>query len=377
MLYSRYIVNTMIERIKESNKAILIFGARQVGKTTLALLIIKKLGLNTLSINADELRYLEVLSSQDSRKLNELVEGYDLLFIDEAQKVPNIGLNLKILIDSNPNIKIIATGSSSFELANKTHEALTGRKWIFNLFPISVFELTNHYNKFELKQKLEELLIWGSYPELLNLKGNKLKEEYLRLLVSDYLFRDILQLSNIQHPEKLHKLLRLLSFQIGNQVSLNELATSLEMSKETVARYLDLLEKSFIIFKLTGFSKNLRKEVTKTNKYYFYDIGIRNILIENLNDLSTRNDAGYLWENFLILERMKKNAYTQQRVSSYFWRTYTGAEIDYVEEHNGKLFGFECKYNTKIYKAPKTWLTEYKNSSWQLINQKNWLDFIT
>jgi uncharacterized protein len=281
------------------------------------------------------------------------------------------------LIDSKPDLKIIATGSSSFELANRTQEALTGRKWIFNLFPISVIELTKHYNNFEIRQLVENILIWGSYPDSLQLKGKSLKEEYLRLLISDYLFRDIMHLVNLQHPEKLQKLLRLLAFQIGNEVSLNELATSLEISKETVARYLDLLEKAFIIFKLGGYSKNLRKEVTKTNKYYFYDLGVRNLLIENMNDISLRNDVGFLWENFLILERLKRNSYIKHMSSSYFWRTYTGAEIDYIEEQAGELNGFELKYNKKKYKAPKTWHSEYPNATFKLINSDNFLDFVT
>ncbi len=376
MHVKRSLQDIIIERINNSEKAIIIYGARQVGKTTLVNDVIKSIKLNALTINADELKYNEVLSSRDSKKLSELTAGYELLFIDEGQRINDIGINLKIIIDNNPKLKVIVTGSSSLDLSNKISEPLTGRKWTFKLFPVSFLELKNHFNEFELKEQLEERLIYGSYPEILNLKGYEIKEAYLKELSADYLFKDILILSNIKHSNKLYDLLRLLSFQIGQLVSLNELAASLGISKETVAHYIELLEKTFVIFKVEGFSRNRRNEITKMNKYYFYDLGIRNILIQNLHPFKLRNDTGNLWENFLIIERMKSNIYKNYNVNYYFWRLYSGAEIDCVEEIEGNLYGYEFKYNNKKTSAPKSWLKEYENSEWKLINKENWLSFI-
>ncbi|MCC6221799.1 MAG: ATP-binding protein, partial [Deltaproteobacteria bacterium] len=344
-------------------------------KTTLIRRIIAKLSYKALIINADEERYHEVLSSRDERKLGELVEGYDLLFIDEAQRVPNIGIGLKILIDSRPKLKIIATGSSSLELARGISEPLTGRKWTYQLFPISQLELSRTLNRFQLQDTLEERLIWGSYPEVFSFKGPKQRAKYLGELSTDYLYKDILTLADVRNPAKIRALLKLLSFQVGSQVSLHEISNSLNISKETVARYIDLLEKSFVLFSLSGFSRNLRKEVSKSKKYYFCDLGMRNAVVENFNSLLNRNDQGGLWENFLISERIKQNAYNEKISSSYFWRTYTGAEIDYVEESGGKLSGFEIKYQKAKARKPETFLNAYPDSTWEVINRENWLDF--
>ena len=374
MQIERVITPQIITQVHNSRKAIVIYGPRQVGKTTLCRTLTKQLGPKTLWINADEGRYMEVLSSQDSKKLHELVHGYELLIIDEAQRIPNIGINLKILIDTLPELKIIATGSSSFELANIIAEPLTGRKWTYQLYPIAQLELTSLLNSFELKGQLEERLIWGSYPELFQLTGWKEKRIYMAELTSDYLYKDILALEGLRYPDKLKKLLKLLAFQIGNEVSLHEVGTQLNMAKETVARYLDLLEKTFILFRLTGFSRNLRKEVAKMHKYYFCDVGIRNHLIDNFKPLSERNDLGQLWENFLIMERVKKNHYNRRFITPYFWRTYTGAEIDYVEEGENQLVGFELTWNSKKKRSPHTWQEEY-GGTWELIHRDNWLDF--
>lgn len=365
-------------RIVETNKAAIIYGPRQSGKTTLANDVINDLGCKTIYVNGDELGHVDVLSSRDGRKLTELVAGYELLFIDEAQRIPDIGINLKIIIDNHPHLKVIATGSSSFDLANSINEPLTGRKWTFHLYPISTFELQEVYNRFELRDQLEERLVWGSYPNIFNLSGRDLKIAYLRELTTDYLYKDILQLDKVRDSLKIRNLLKLLAFQVGCEVSLSELGCQLGISKDTVSRYLDLLEKSFVIFRLGSFSRNLRKEVSKNSKYYFFDLGVRNALTDNFKYLSERDDIGKLWENFLVVERLKKNHYTSQRSSSFFWRTYNGAEIDYVEESGGSLHGYEFKWGEHSKpRPPQTWLEHYDNSTWQVVDRENWLEFVT
>lgn len=375
-MIKRQILSEITERVLSFNKIVIIYGARQVGKTTLAKELIESLPFKTLQINADELRYQTILSSRDLSQMQRLVEGYELVFIDEAQRIPDIGINLKILHDAMPELKVVVTGSSSFELANKTKEPLTGRTWTYELFPISVGELRNDLNPFELDEKLEELLLYGSYPDIFSLKNINDKTDYLRELSSSYLYKDILELSSIRHADKLSKLLQLLAFQIGSEVSLNELGNALEMSKETVASYIDLLEKSFVLFRLSGFSRNLRKEVSKMDKIYFYDLGVRNALIENFQPLHLRTDVGGLWENFLIIERYKRNHYGNQRANTYFWRTYTGAELDYVEETAGKINGFEFKFRKKKAKIPASWAENYPEAGFGVINKENYQDFI-
>lgn len=378
MKIPRAIQSTIVDRLRATDKAVVIYGPRQSGKTTLANDIISDIGLRTLSINADEVRYTDVLSSRDSRRLSELVAGYELLFVDEAQRVPDIGINLKIIIDTQPNLKLIATGSSSFELADAIAEPLTGRKWTFRLYPISILELAAIWNRFELREQLEDRLVWGSYPNLFNLEGRELKTAYLRELATDYLYKDILQLDKVRDSSRVRNLLRLLAFQLGGEVSLAELGGQLGMNNDTVARYLDLLEKSFVIFHLGGLSRNLRKEVSKSRKYYFIDLGVRNALIDNLKPLAERDDLGKLWENFLVIERIKRNHYLPDEAGSYFWRTYTGAEIDYVEERGGAFHGYEFKAGrTRTARTPKTWLETYHGSTWQVVDRENCLDFVT
>lgn len=378
MVIKRLILEQIKAKLLDSkNKIILLYGPRQVGKTTLIKQIISGLPLKTLQVNGDEAKYIDILSSRDLNKLDGFIAGYDLLFIDEAQRIPDIGINLKILYDQRPNLKIIATGSSSFELAQTTSEPLTGRTWTYNLYPIGLIELKEHYNQFELDQLLEERLIYGGYPELFSIKNNADKRKYLEELVHSYLYKDILELSSIKNGRKIRDLLRLLAYQIGQEVSLTEIGQKLELSKNTVGNYIDLLEKSFVLTRLPGLSRNLRKEVTQKDKIYFTDPGVRNILIDNLKPLKERNDAGQLWENFLYIERLKKTTYTQQYMSRYFWRTYTGSEIDYVEEYNGTMNGYEFKLNDKIVKAPKSWKSAYPNSTFATINRKNYFKFIS
>jgi len=377
MQIQRIIKEKIIKNIQETDKITIIYGPRQVGKTTLSKEIISNLKLKTLSINADQEKYIDILSSRDFDKMNSLVSGFELLFIDEAQRVPNIGINLKILHDEMPDLKIVATGSSSFDLANKISEPLTGRIWSYNLFPLAICELKKHYSDFELQELLESSLVYGAYPEIFLAKNFKDKEERLYEISRSYLYKDILDLQDIRKSNKINDLLKLLAFQIGSEVSLNELADKLDISRETVERYIDLLEKTFIIFRLKGFSRNLRKEVTKMNKIFFYDLGIRNAMIDNFKSLDDRNDAGALWENFLIIERMKFLAYSRKGAARYFWRTHTGAELDYVEEVNGKLFAYEMKWGKKNPVVPKAWAETYPNSEYKVINRDNYLDFVT
>lgn len=377
MLIRRDIELEILNRLQIYTKAIIIYGARQVGKTTLCKSVLDQFRLKTLAVNADEQRYIDILSSRDSRRLLEFVENYDVLFIDEAQRVSDIGINLKILIDAKPSLRILVTGSSSFELASSISEPLTGRAWTYELYPIACSELRSIWNTYEMKEQLPDRLHWGSYPELFSLSGEEAKQDYLRGLISNYLYKDVLALGDIKSPDKIHNLLKLIAYQIGSEVSLTELGTQLSMSKETVARYLDILEKSFVLFKLTGFSRNLRKEVTKMNKYYFYDIGIRNAVIDSLQPLDRRNDHGQLWENFLISERMKYNTYRKAQLTAHFWRVYTGAEIDYIEDGGGQLAGYELKWNKDRARQPDAWQETYPQADWQLVNQENWLDFVT
>lgn len=376
MIIPRIIEKNIIQTITSSNKVIVIYGPRQVGKTTLCKSIIQQLKYKTLSIDADQPKFIDVLSSKDSQALQELVAGYDLLFIDEAQRVPEIGLTLKIMVDHIPHLKIIATGSSSFDLANQIGEPLTGRKWTYTLYPIAQLELAQLYNPFELKSTLVQRLVWGSYPEIFALAGQDIKYRYLQELIASYLYKDLLALGGIKQPRKIRDLLKLLAYQIGQEVSLNELGSQLNLDAKTVARYLDLLEKTFVIFTLSGFSRNLRKEVTKMNKYYFFDLGVRNSIIDNFKTVNDRNDVGALWENFLMVERKKRNHYIQQGTASYFWRTYTGAEIDYIEDVGGQLHGYEFKWRSKKVRQPLSWTNTYPGSTFSVINSENYIEFI-
>jgi len=376
MLIPRIIQNSIIETLNKTNKVIIIYGARQTGKTTLSKEVIRQSNLKTLMINGDQQKYIDVLSSSDLSQLRALTEGYELLFIDEAQRVPEIGINLKILHDEQPGLKIIATGSSSFDLARKITEPLTGRKKVFTLLPVSQEELLIQQNKFELSESLNEYLIYGNYPAVSTTVNHAQKQELIEEIGHSYLFKDIIELTNIKYPNKARDLLRLLAFQIGSQVSVHELSRTLKLNQETVENYIRLFEKTFIVFRLSGFSRNLRKEVTKMDKIYFWDMGIRNLLVNNFSSLTFRNDQGELWENFVISERMKYLSNHRITTNTYFWRTYTGSELDYVEERDGTLAGFEIKYGKKKPRVPKSWVETY-NASYQIISRDNYLDLLT
>ncbi len=335
--------------------------------------------LRSRFVNADELLYRETLASQDKQQLKEILGDAELLIIDEAQRVPEIGLNLKILVDSFPDIRILATGSASFDLANKISEPLTGRKITFTLYPISYHEIAQEFGVLEARSQLERWLIWGGYPAIMTTDNSDLRARLLGELVGSYLYRDILEMEGIRRSEKIVDLLRLLAFQIGQEVSISELATSLALNRQTVDRYLDLLEKVFVIFRVSGFSRNLRKEVTKNSRYYFYDNGVRNSLIQNFNSLNLRNDRGQLWENFLMVERRKANQLANRQVNPYFWRTYDRKEIDYIEEYGGRLFGFEFKWGSgHIRKPTRTeFLNTYPDSELATVNKENFEKFLS
>ncbi|MBN2091339.1 ATP-binding protein [candidate division KSB1 bacterium] len=372
-----------IEKFLVPNKVLLLYGARRVGKTTLIQKFIENYSKNAqnesgkvLFVNGDDIYVRQYLESQSIQKLREFVGNHALLVIDEAQYIRQIGLNLKLIVDHIPNVKVIATGSSSFELASDIGEPLTGRKYILRLFPIAQLELLQIEKPHEIKANLESRLIFGAYPEIVTLMDNRMREEYLREMLSSYLFKDILELEGVRHADKLVRLLQLIAFQIGKEISLNELGTQLGMSKNTVERYLDLLEKVFIIFKRAGFSRNLRKEISKNHRFYFCDNGIRNALIRNFNPLALRNDAGELWENYVVIERLKKQEYLRHISDSYFWRTYNKQEIDLVEERDGKLSGYEIKYQPVQTKPPSQWLAQYPEASFEVIHSEKYLDFI-
>lgn len=365
-----------LQKIVTPGKVCIIYGARRVGKTTLIEKYLENIKDKYLLVSGDDISVREYLESQSIEKLKDFVGNNHLLVVDEAQRIRQVGLNLKIIVDHIPKIKVIATGSSSFDLAKDVGEPLTGRKVTLRLYPLAQMEVSQIENRHETSSNLESRLIYGVYPEIVLTKDNHQREDYLREIVSSYLFKDILELEGIRHSNKLIRLLQMLAFQIGRQVSLNELGNQLQMSKNTVERYLDLLEKVFIIYKQSSFSSNLRKEISKSSRYYFYDNGIRNAVIDNFNPLNMRNDAGELWENYIITERMKRNDYLHNHVSSYFWRTYNKAEIDLIEEKNKKLSAFEIKWQNKKVKIPTDWSKTYPESEFSVIHRENYLEFI-
>jgi predicted AAA+ superfamily ATPase len=299
------------------------------------------------------------------------------LIIDEAQNIPEIGLKLKLMVDELPHVAIIVTGSSMFELSNKLGEPLVGRSFVIQLFPLAQLEFNAHENLIETDARLQQRMVLGSYPELIHLNTEEDKIDYLEGIVNSYLLKDILAFQGIKKSDKILDLLRLVAFQIGSEVSIDELASNLKgISRNTIETYLELLTKVFVIYPVQGFSRNLRKEIRKSNRWYFYDNGIRNALIRNYNALNLRNDTGQLWENYLMAERMKVNAYLKRRVNTYFWRTYDQQEIDLVEESGSTLVAYEFKWNKTKVKVPSAWKNNYAEAKFILVNQENYLDFI-
>jgi len=357
-------------------KVSVLYGPRRVGKTELLKKLISAFEGSIYSGTGDNLELREILSSQELSKITTNFSKYELIFIDEAQRIPEIGVGLKLLIDNYPEKTIVVTGSSSFGLSKNIGEPLTGRNITRILYPLSVYELYEQSGGMKVHEQLENLMIFGGYPEVLNVLTVTDKMEYLLSLRDSYLFKDILELENIRNPLKLTELLKLLAFQIGREVSLNELGNSLGIAKQSVERYLDLLEKTFIIKRAGGFSRNLRKEVVKSARYYFWDVGIRNAMINNFNPLNQRNDTGMLWENFMYMERLKTKHYKRLFSNDYFWRTYDQQEIDLIEERSGKLYAYEFKYSPKNIKAPKAWQNAYPDSEFMVVSKENYLEFL-
>jgi len=374
----------MIKRIYEPldeklqpNKVLVIFGPRRVGKTTLLQSYLKNTTLRYKLDSGDNIRTQQMLGSRDFGQIIPYVEGYDLLAIDEAQNIPDIGQALKIIVDQVPGIRVIVTGSSSFELAGQIGEPLTGRKTTLTLYPIALSELLSIHNRFELREMLPELLVYGCYPEVLQQTSQSAKIEVLSEIANSYLLKDILAFDRIKNSRVLLDLLKLLAFQVGSEVSISELAVQVNVDVKTVKRYLDLLEKAFVLYRLNGFSRNLRQEVTNKSKYYFFDTGIRNAIIAQFNPLGERNDTGALWENFLMMERVKYRTYLPLHANAYFWRTYEQQEIDLIEEHSGRLYGYEFKWSSKkVTHPPSLWQKTYPESEFQVVNPENFLEYV-
>lgn len=360
-------------------KVMLLVGARRTGKTFFIRQLIAKWGKDKcLLLNGEDVIVHQQLQKRSIAHYKSLTGGYKYFIIDEAQKIPEIGLILKLMVDELKDIRIIVTGSSVFDLKNKLGEPLTGRKKEFMLFPVAQLEYNQVENKIQMHQHLDDKLIYGCYPELLHLRTNKQKQEYLLEIVSSYLYKDILVMENLRSPHKIIDLLKLIAWQVGKEVSLEELGRNLQMSKNTVERYLDLLTKVFVLFKVQGFSRNLRKEIVKTKRWYFYDNGIRNATIANFQSLNMRNDKGMLWENYMASERLKVQHYKGIAVNNYFWRTHDMQEIDWVEERNGKLFGYEFKFTepTRKSNVPKAWKENYPTAVFKVIHKNNFEDFV-
>ena len=376
MLITRKI-QTNIEKNLFKNKIIVIYGPRQVGKTTLLKMINSNhTNKKSLFLNCDFSQIREKLFDVNQNDLTNLFANYEIIFIDEAQRVKNIGLTLKTAIDHFPHKQFIVTGSSSFDLSNEINEPLTGRKYEFYLYPFSLQEIWSDKNILERENLLKHHLTFGLYPDIVNNPNDAQKN--LEALVNGTLYKDVLEYQTVKHSELLQKLLQALAFQVGQEVSYNELSSLLKTNKETIQRYIHLLEKSFIIFRLTPYSRNLRTELRKLRKIYFYDIGIRNALINNFSEAKLRNDIGALWENFLIMERIKSLQNNTTIPRNYFWRTHQQQEIDYLEDVDGKLSTFEFKWNPKKVRkqAPKAFRDAYFEATFESITPENYQEFI-
>lgn len=373
-----YIPRTIEPKIKEwlfKGKIIIIYGARQTGKSTVVKKILEDYVGENKFLNADETATKKLFDqAEDSSVLAKIIGRKKIVVIDEAQKIENIGLKLKILADNFPDQQIIATGSSSFDLANKIAEPLTGRTVQFWLYPLSIKELTGIWDKMEIDAQLENLLVYGTYPAVVSAPSLEEKTVILKQLVSDYLYKDILSFDRVRKSETIKRFTEAVSLQTGSEVSYNELANLLQIGKQTAMSYLDILEQGFILFRLTSYARNLRQEINRSRKIYFFDTGVRNVLINNLNPLSLRNDVGNLWENFIVSEYKKSQYWIATTMPLYFWRTYQQQEIDLVMEKGGKLSACEIKWKKKPSRPPKTWLEAYPNSTWESITKDNYLD---
>lgn len=371
------IAETLINKKIQPNKVILILGARRVGKTEILKKIESEAKEKVIFLNGDDVETHNLLEVRSTANYKRLLGDCRFLIIDEAQEIPEIGKKMKLMIDTIDGLKIIASGSSAFELNNQIGEPLVGRMYSFELFPLSQMEFSMIENFAETKGKLEERLIFGGYPELLHLENMQQKQDYLKELVHSYLLKDILTFEGIKKRDTILALLQKLAFRTGSEISLEALGKELQISKNTVEKYLDLFKKVFIVYDVKGFSRNRDNEITKMKKWYFVDNGIRNALISNFNPLNLREDIGKLWENYLQAERLKKIHYTQMNVDSYFWRTHTQQEIDRIETETDKINAFEYKWKSGKTKIPSQFSSAYPNADFSVIDKENYLDFIT
>lgn len=372
-MVERFLYKTIEDKLFKG-KVIILIGARQVGKTTLLKQIFREKD-DVLWLNGDEMQVQNLFNNASADRLLSEFGSSKIVILDEAQRIKDIGLRLKLIADSDSDIQVIATGSSAFELANKVNEPLTGRKWEYQMFPLSFGEMVAHHGKLKEMRMLPRRIVYGYYPEVVMNDGNEV--EILKLLTDAYLYKDILSWENIKHPDKLQTLLRALAYQVGSQVSFNELSQMCSLDNKTVERYIVLLEQCYIIFRLPSFSRNLRHELKTSRKIYFYDNGIRNALIADYNAPETRQDIGALWENFVIAERMKSNEYYRRWVNRYFWRTKQQQEVDYLEEGGGKLHAYEMKWNPRAKAGlTKTFSDAYPGTEFQVITPDNIADFL-
>ena len=376
MIYLVRELSNLILNNLQPNKVVILYGAGRVGKTMLVKEILANVNEPILRLNGDDINVHDKLSIRSIENYKQILGTYKLLYIDEAQKIPEIGLKLKLMIDEIEGLRIIISGSSSFDIHKNDGEPLTGRKYTFTLYTLSENEYTQIEKNINKMDKVRERLVFGNYPELLHLPDRQDKVDYLNELISSYLLKDILVYEHIKNSQKIFNLLRLIAFQIGGEVSLQELGIQLGISKNTVEKYLDLLSKVFILHKVEGFSRNLRKEITKNSRWYFLDNGIRNAVIANFNPLHARNDIGALWENYMISERLKYQEYRRISSNNYFWRTYEQQGIDWVEERDGSLFGYEFKWKEEKVKIPTQWKSAYPDASFELININNFSEWL-
>ncbi len=378
MRYTARAVEAELEQKILPNKVLMILGARRVGKSSLINNYLRSLSTDKyLKLNGEDWSDVELLKERTVANYSRLLRNIDLLVIDEAQKIGDIGMILKLIVDEIPNIKVLVTGSSQFDMSYKLGEPLVGRKNVIHLFPFSQFEFSQTENLKDTMELRTHRLIYGSYPELEHLDTEQAKKEYLMQMVNDYLLKDILEFEGIRHSAKIYELLKLIALQIGSEVSYQELAQQLGLSKLTVERYLDLLSKVFVLYKVGGYSRNLRKEVAKSSKWYFFDNGIRNALLRDFNAADLRGDLGALWENYLVYERVKYQYSQRTYTQNYFWRTYDQQEIDWIEEESGSVHAFEFKISamTKV-KPPKGWVSNYPNAPFSVIHPGNYLDWL-
>lgn len=368
-------LNTVSQSLKPG-KVWVLYGARRVGKTSRVRSFLSDYPKRVFSGQGEDIVLRELLESMSAERYRQSFASYDLVFVDEAQKIENIGESLKLMVDVLPDLQVIATGSSSFDLSRELGEPLTGRKMVSLLYPFSLGELYDYWGGIALEQHMDDLLVYGSYPDVITADNHQDQMDFLLRLREDYLCKDILELDRLRNARKILDLLRLVASQVGSEVSHQELGSQLGLNKKTVERYLDLLAKAFVLVRIEGFSRNLRKEITKSSRYYFIDNGVRNAVLQNFRPLALREDAGALWENFVVLERIKAHHYAGRHVQGYFWRTYDQQEIDWIEEENGLLRAYECKIRARPERVPGAWCKAYPEASYNQINRSNYQKYL-